>query len=92
MVVKLWRLMGCLVKKRKEEEGGEDGVVVVVVVGMEEEMEGRMVEELVAKMVVGMNGGQPKEGTVAWVCCHWLLAGRRKKKEMKEKERKGVVI
>ena len=45
-------VMGCFGGKMEEEDGGEDGVVVVVVVGMEEEMEGRMVEELVVAKVV----------------------------------------
>ena len=45
-VVEMVEKMGFLVEK-EEEEGGE-----VVVVGMEEEMEERMVEELVEKWVV----------------------------------------
>jgi len=54
----------------EEEDGDEDGVVVVVVVGMEEEMEGRMVEEMVVKLVeememVGGGDGRPKGSWVA---------------------------
>jgi len=66
------------------------GVMVVVVVGMEEEMEGRMVVELVE--MVGGNGGEsgrPWEGKgvfllLPFVGCWW----RRKKKEKNERERK----
>ena len=51
MVENMVEKMGFLVEK-EEEEGGE----IVVVVGMEEEMEERMVEELVVKEVEGVAG------------------------------------
>ena len=67
------------------------GVIVVVVVGMEEEMEERMVEELVvAEMVVGMKGGWPKEGMAHCniLGCCWLAGNEEGKEKMKERERK----
>ena len=78
MVVKLVIRIDCLVE-REEEEGG---VEVLLLLEMEEEMKGRMVEELVAEMVVEMEGGQPKEGTASGWCCCWFAVGeeRREKK------------
>ena len=77
----------------KEEEEG--GVEVVLLLEMEEEMEGRMMEELVEMVVEEMEkGGLPKESTVAWGChfvlC-WLLLEKKEERKMKEKERKGGV-
>ena len=73
--------VGFLVKK-EEDEGGE---VIVVVVRMEEEMEGRMVEELVEEMVVKMEGGQPKEGTASGCAAVGLLLEKKEEKKMKER-------
>ena len=55
-------------------------------------MEEKMVEELVEKWVVRVAG---QEGGTAAFCCRWfsLLAGKRRKGKMKEREEeRGVYI
>ena len=68
----------------------EDGVVVVVVVGMEEEMEGRMVEEMeVERSGVGGWCLAGQEGAWAVFAVGGLLEMEEGRKEMKERGRNG---
>ena len=81
--------------KEEEEEGEEDGVVVVVVVGMKEEMEGRMVEELVEEVRGdGGESGRPRrEARWFWAAGgRWLLVEKKEERKMKEREGVGVFI
>ena len=88
MVEKMVEKMGFLVEK-EEEEGGE--VVVIVVVGIEEEMEERMVEELVVKEVEGW----PAKREARWLrllgCCWPVLAGKGRRKENNEREKLSLI-
>ena len=87
MVVKLVMRMGCLVE-REEEEGG---VGMLWLLEMEEEMEGRMVEELVVEMEVGMvQHGRPigRQGLFLWLPFRWLLEPKKKKKKYERERRK----
>ena len=93
MVEKVVEKMGYFGGKKEEEEGVVVDVMVVVVVGMEEEMEGRMVEELVVEME-GRVAGQGRQGGCL-CCCSWPVVGwkwRRKKGNMKEREKGGGYI
>ena len=80
MVEKMMEKMGFLVKKG-EEEGGE----VVVVVGMEESI---MTEELVVRRWRGW----PAKRVARWLhllgCCWPVLAGKGRRKENNERERR----
>ena len=65
------------------------GVKVVVVVGMEEDMEEKLVEELVVEK---REGWPAKEGSTA-VVRSLLAVGEERRKKMKERRRKwGVYI
>ena len=74
MVEKMVVEVSFLVEKEEEEEEG------VVVVGMEEMMERRMVEELVAEMAE-MVAGQGGHDGWFWAAVHWLLEMKKERKK-----------
>ena len=85
VVVEMVEKMGCFGGKKEEEKCG---VVGVVVVGMEE----RKVVEMVVEEVVRVagQGGTAQFWGYFWVCCGWLEVKEERKKNERERRKRGV--